>query len=92
MNAFEQLQKVYESEINFTIESLWDAGFGSEAGRRSQRLVAQGEGKTLADAAQMLSNAAKEHFPESQYALTAPGIKKRAKLYGNKGSTGSDVA
>jgi hypothetical protein len=92
MSPFEQLQKIYESEINFTIAAEWNAGFRWKLGDVLNGFVAEGEGKTLIDAAWMLSNAAKEHFPESQYALSAPGINKRAKLYGNKGSKGRDVA
>jgi hypothetical protein len=45
--------------------------------------VAEGEAKTLEDAAWSLAGAAREHFPESQFALTTG--KRRRNLRAGEG-------
>jgi hypothetical protein len=70
MNPSEQLKKLYASEINFRIEAFWDAGFRWKLGDDVNGYVAEGAAKTLEDAAWLLAGAAREHFPESQFALT----------------------
>jgi hypothetical protein len=79
MNPFEQLQKLFDSEINFRIETFWDAGFRWKLGDDVNGYVAEGEAKTLEDAAWSLAGAAREHFPESQFALTTG--KRRRNLH-----------
>jgi hypothetical protein len=84
MNPFEQLNKLYASEINFAIETFWDAGFRWKLGDDINGYVAEGEAKTLEDAARALAGAAREHFPESQFALTSG--KRRRDLHTEEGA------
>jgi hypothetical protein len=85
MNSFEQLKKLHASEINFRIETFWDAGFRWKLGDDVNGYVAEGDAKTLEDAAWLLAGAAREHFPESQFALTTG--KRRRNLHDGEGVT-----
>jgi len=65
------VQALYDSEINFTISTFWDAGFRWKLGDESNGFVAEGEARTMKDAVAELVSAALREFPESTFAKGA---------------------
>ena len=59
---------MYDSEINFSLTTFWDAGFAWKLGDEMNGFKDEGEGKTIDAAASMLALAAIKHFPESAFA------------------------
>jgi hypothetical protein len=64
------LQDLYDSEINFSISSFWDAGFEVKLGDDLNGFVASGIAKIFDEAAEWLRVQAIEHFPDSALART----------------------
>jgi hypothetical protein len=62
------LQRLYESEINFTVSSLWDCGFRWKVGDDVNGFIAEGSATTFERAVSDLAHAAIEHFPNSAFA------------------------
>jgi hypothetical protein len=67
----DELQALYDSEINFTISIFWDAGFRWKLGDDMNGFVAEGEARTMKDAVASLVSAAMREFPESVFAKSA---------------------
>lgn len=67
----DELQALYDSEINFTITTFWDAGFQWRLGDESNGFVAEGEARTMKEAVEELVAAARIKFPESDFATKA---------------------
>ena len=65
----DDLQALYDSEINFTISTFWDAGFRWKLGDNLDGFVAEGEAKTLQQATAEIVAAARREFPYSAFAL-----------------------
>jgi hypothetical protein len=65
------LQKLYESEIKFSITTFWDDAFQWGLGDGMNGFCATGTSRTFSDAVAALSQAAKEHFPGSAFAQAA---------------------
>jgi hypothetical protein len=63
------IEALYDSEINCSVSTFWDAGITVQLGDEMNGLVAKVECKTTAEAAEFLDRAARQHFPESAYAL-----------------------
>lgn len=61
-------QRLYDSEINFTISCFWDDGFVVMLGDSMNDYVAQTSVRTWEQAEQWLRSAAMLHFPDSQFA------------------------
>jgi hypothetical protein len=70
IDAAKILQKLYDSEINFKIETLWDAGFyfylGDEINGFSKCLT--GDNDSFTDGVYILAEAAIKKYPESEFA------------------------
>jgi hypothetical protein len=63
------LEGLYESEINCTIYSMWDAGWYVALGNPQLGYDAETNVETLEEAARWLDAKARELYPESVYAL-----------------------
>ena len=64
----ETLQSLYNSEINFSISTFWDGGFDWKLGDEMNGFKATGTSDTLSKAIQELDQAARIHYPDSDYA------------------------
>lgn len=62
------LQDLYDSEINFSIVTFWDAGFRVMLGDDLNGYVAESRVQSFADAVRWLATAALQHYPESKFA------------------------
>lgn len=74
-SSLDDLQKLYDSEINFEISTFWDGGFDWRLGDTMNGYVAEGIERTIAGAVKALADAAVANFPDSAFAkgkLTAP--------------------
>lgn len=74
------LQALYDSEINFSIHTFWDAGFTVALGDEMNGFVwIEDEFRTLQEGIDALAAAACQHFPNSTFAkarsatMTEPG-------------------
>ena len=66
----EQLQALYDSEINWRIDTFWDSGFRWHLGLGDNVGApwdAEGEEDSLDAAISQLVAAAIEHFPDSEF-------------------------
>lgn len=61
------LQQLYDSEINFSISTFWDAGFDWKLGDEINGWLEQGQCNSLDAAAIALSVASKKYFPNSLF-------------------------
>ena len=68
MNSTEELQKIYDSGICFSISTFWNAGFTIKLGNYRNRLEAEAVFKTLDEAIFWLQGQVKARFPDSTYA------------------------
>jgi hypothetical protein len=50
----DELQALYDSEINFTITTFWDAGFKWKLGDDMNGFDAEGEARTMKEAVEQL--------------------------------------
>ena len=74
MGTLEQeLQKIYDSEINVSISSMWDAGFDLKLGRELGGFVEEGQVRIVADILPWLQDAIAKHYPKSQYQIERMG-------------------
>lgn len=64
----QELQALYDSEINFSISTFWDGGFTWKLGDELNGFVAEGEARTFQAAVCELVKAALKHFPLSGFA------------------------
>ena len=62
------LQKLYDSEINFSISTFWDGGFDVKLCDQMNGYKAESNFKTFNEALIWLQQSAIEHYPESAYA------------------------
>ncbi len=63
-----ELQALYDSEINFSISTPWDAGFSWKLGDEANGYAATGNAPTLREAVDALVAAATREFPRSRFA------------------------
>jgi hypothetical protein len=63
----EELQRIYDSEINVEISWFWDSGVAIKLGDPMNGYVAQTEVKTMADVIPWLRAAIAKHYPNSTY-------------------------
>lgn len=63
------LQRLYDSEINFEIATLWDGGFDWRLGDHMNGYKAEGNAKPLEAAIGELVEAALKHYPRSAFAI-----------------------
>ena len=61
------LQELYDSELNFTLSAVWDAGFEWRLGDEMNGFKADGCGLTLDEAIGGLIASAFKHYPESVF-------------------------
>jgi len=63
------IDALYDSEINCSVSTFWDGGFTVKLGDEMNGFLAERDCKTSHEAAEYLDQAAREHYPESSYAL-----------------------
>ena len=63
------MKRLYESEINCSISRFWDNGWDVKLGDEMNGFVAEGNFRTLDEAADFLDREARRHFSESVYSL-----------------------
>ena len=68
MNLEEVLQDLYDSEINVVISWLWDGGIDIGLGDELNGYVADGQVRTVAEAAAWFREQACKHYPDSGFA------------------------
>jgi hypothetical protein len=71
---------LYESEINCSVATFWDGGFDVKLGDEMNGFVLETNCKTSSEAAEFLDKAAREHFPESAYALGKNGATRGGRI------------
>lgn len=69
----DELQALYDSEINFSISTFWDCGFTWKLGDEMNGFDADGEARTLKEAVEQLVAAARLKYPDSVF---AKGVKE----------------
>ena len=62
------MQQLYESEINCMISSFFDGGFMWKLGDGVNGYIAEGVTESFGDAADELAEAARRHYPNSEFA------------------------
>ena len=68
MGTLEQeLQKIYDSEINLSISWMWDAGFDLKLGDEFGGFVEEGQVGSVADILPWLQEAIAKRYSTSQY-------------------------
>ncbi len=60
-------QRLYDSEINFSISCFWDGGFDVKLGDDINGFVAEGHAKTFDEAVAWFDREARKHYPGSLY-------------------------
>src|SRR5271156_5280053 len=76
MGTLEQeLQKIYDSEINLSISWMWDAGFDLKLGDEFGGFVEEGQVRGVADILPWFQEAIAKHYPTSQYQVERTGGK-----------------
>ena len=61
-------QRLYDSEINFSISCFWDGGFDVKLGDDMNGVHAETQVRTFADAIAWLDQEARKRYPISLYA------------------------
>ena len=69
----DQLQALYDSEINFQISAFYDDGFTWKLGDESNGIKAQGKARTIKIAVLDLVNAALRAYPDSEFSVMHQG-------------------
>ena len=65
-----EIQKIYDSEINFGFECFWDADFRVWLGDKANGILAEDNLLTLPEIVPWLKKIILEHLPGSAYAKT----------------------
>ena len=79
MNLADELQRIYDSEINIRISWLWDGGIDVWIGDDLSGYRAQDTVASVADIVEWLQDAIAHFYPKSTYAKSLdPGVKERA--------------
>jgi hypothetical protein len=74
MGTLEQeLQKIYDSEINLSISWMWDAGFDLKLGDEFGGFVEEGQVRSVGDVLPWFQEAIAKHYPTSQYQVESMG-------------------
>ena len=68
MTLDEVLDRLYDSEINFSISCFWDNNIDVRLGDEMNGFAAEGNVATSAEAAQWLDEQARKLYPRSKYA------------------------
>jgi hypothetical protein len=63
------IDALYDSEINCSVSTFWDAGITVGLGDEMNGFVAEKECRTALEGAEFLDRVAREHYPESAYVL-----------------------
>lgn len=73
MNLLDVMQRLYKSEINFSISTFWDAGYTVRLGDDMNGFVADDGPYYYAfdEIAGALDRMARKHYPDSDYAKEA---------------------
>jgi len=63
----EELQKIYDSEINFTIETFWDGGITIKIGDEQNGFEYENTYSTFEEAIKNLISKVMKLYPDSEY-------------------------
>ena len=69
----QELQKIYDSEINLSISWMWDAGFDLKLGDEFGGFVEEGQVRSVADIVPWFQEAIAKRYPTSQYHVERMG-------------------
>ncbi len=69
----EELQKIYDSEINVSLSTLWDGGFEVKLGDEMNGFDEEGQVCSAAEILPWLQAAIARHCPRSQYHVERMG-------------------
>jgi hypothetical protein len=72
------LQRLYDSEINFSITTFWDDGFTVKLGDELNGFKWEGNFRTISEAVGALMTAAMKFYPDSVFASQHRNITGRA--------------
>lgn len=61
-------QRLYDSEINFSVSCFWDGGFEVKLGDEMNGFIAKAELYSWPDVLEWLDQTARKEYPESLYA------------------------
>lgn len=70
MDVFVELQKIYDSEINFSISTFWDDGITVKLGDEMNGFIAETTKDTFVEAIAWLIQQVVEKYPKSVYAIS----------------------
>jgi len=87
MDIGKELQALYDSEINFSISTEWDAGYHWKLGDEMNGFVAEGWEKPIEAAVEQLLDAVRKHRPQSEYVVGKEKFEQRYHLHVVKGET-----
>ncbi len=65
-------QRLYDSEINFEVSCFWDGGFEVKLGDGMNGYDREANVRTWADVEPWLDQQARDAYPDSVYARSAP--------------------
>lgn len=68
IELIDAMQDMYDSEINFSMESFWQHGFMVALGDKLNRFLEESTEETYLDALRWLVDAALRHYPKSTFA------------------------
>ena len=71
-----RLQEIYDSEINFSISTFFDAGFEVKLGDETNGFKSHLFEDTFEEAVEALSDSVIEHYPDSDFAVKYKDFKK----------------
>ena len=87
MLGLPELQRMYDSEINFRIDTLWDGGFHWYLGDEMNGYKKDGYTLTLGEAVAKLCLAAHSEYPDSRYHLGDDNFERLHPEWFTKGKT-----
>ena len=67
IKQMKELQKIYDSEINISINTLWDGGFDLKLGDEMNGYVEEGNVSKATEIIPWFQAAIRTHFPRSRY-------------------------
>lgn len=67
MNVEEILNRIYDSEINFKIETFWDGGFDFFLGSKMNGFEAESNFRTIKEGVYWLTSEILKHYPNSDF-------------------------
>lgn len=77
MNLINELQKIYNSEINFSISTFWDGGFDVSLGDEINGFEESYNFDRIEDAIKWLIHKVFQYYPNSEYCKESMQMNKK---------------